>query len=214
MNKCLLHDTTDNSLSQNFNTMKKNYFLFLFMLPFSINIVFGQEETLDVGDKAPSFTAVSDNNNIWDSQDYYFKDYVIIYFYPAAMTGGCTKQACSFRDNYKKLKELNADVVGISGDEVENLKYFKKAHQLNFPLLADPDGKIAKKFGVPLRDGGKIEREVEGTSVTLNRGVTSARWTFIIDKEGNIIYKNTDVNPEKDSEVVMNVIEKHRNNDL
>jgi thioredoxin-dependent peroxiredoxin len=194
--------------------MKAIHSLLLFFLPLSVNIVLGQDKVLDVGDKAPSFTAVSDNGNKWDSQDYYFKDFVIIYFYPAAMTGGCTKQACSFRDNYKKLKEMNADVVGISGDEVENLKYFKMAHQLNFPLLADPDGKIAKKFGVPLRDGGQIERKVEGTSVTLNRGVTAARWTFIIDKEGNIIYKNTDVNPEEDSDVVMNVIEKHRNNEM
>ncbi len=194
--------------------MKAIHSLLLFFLPLSVHIVLGQDKALDVGDKAPSFAAVSDNGNKWDSQDYYFKDFVIIYFYPAAMTGGCTKQACSFRDNYEKLKEMNADVVGISGDEVENLKYFKMAHQLNFPLLADPDGKIAKKFGVPLRDGGQIERKVEGTSVTLNRGVTAARWTFIIDKEGNIIYKNTDVNPEEDSDVVMNVIEKHRNNEM
>ncbi len=194
--------------------MKKIHFLLLFLLPVYVNNVLGQDKTLEVGDKAPSFTAVSDNGRVWDSQDYYFKDYVIIYFYPAAMTGGCTKQACSFRDNYGKLKEMNADVVGISGDEVENLKYFKKAHQLNFPLLADPDGKIARKFGVPLRDGGRIEREVDGKSVTLNRGVTSSRWTFVVDMEGNIIYKNTDVNPERDSEVVMNVIEKHREKEM
>lgn len=172
--------------------------------------LYSQDKGLEVGDKAPSFSAMSDEGKIWDTDDYYFNDYVIIYFYPAAMTGGCTKQACSFRDNYEKIKNLNADVVGISGDEVENLKYFKMANQLNFPLLADPDGSIAMKFGVPLRDGGQIEREINGDKVTLKRGVTSSRWTFVVDKKGNIIYKNTDVNPESDSEVVMNVIEKHR----
>lgn len=188
--------------------IKPAFVLFsLFLCHFS----YGQDNGLEVGDKAPSFSAMSDEGKMWNSDDYYYKDYVIIYFYPAAMTGGCTKQACSFRDNYEKIKDLNADVVGISGDEVENLKYFKMANQLNFPLLADPDGSIAEKFGVPLRDGGQIEREIDGNKVTLNRGVTSSRWTFVVDKEGSIIYKNTDVNPESDSQVVMNVIEKHRN---
>lgn len=169
-----------------------------------------QDVSLDVGDKAPSFSAVDSEGDKWESDDFYHKDYVVLYFYPAAMTGGCTKQACSFRDSYEEIKEMNAIVVGISGDEAENLKYFKMANDLNFPLLADPEGDIAKKFGVPLRDGGKIEREVNGDKVTLNRGVTTARWTFIVDKEGNIIYKDTDVNPEEDSDQVMAAIEKHK----
>jgi peroxiredoxin Q/BCP len=189
--------------------MKKINLILLTLLGLGMAFTYAQEISLHVGDKAPSFSATTSQGTQWDSEDYYFKDYVVVYFYPAAMTGGCTKQACSFRDNYEKIKDMNATVVGISGDEVENLKYFKMAHQLNFPLLADPEGKIAKKFGVPTRDGGKIEREIDGETVTLNRGVTSARWTFVIDKQGNIIYKDTDVNPEKDSNEVMAAIQEH-----
>lgn len=189
----------------------KNITLFVTLLLSAIlSNAIAQDTRLNIGDKAPMFSAQSDDGTKWNSEDFYYKDYVIVYFYPAAMTGGCTKQACSFRDNHDKLEKLNATVVGISGDEVENLKYFKMAHQLNFPLLSDPEGRIAKKFGVPLRNGGQIERDIEGQHVTLNRGVTAQRWTFVVDKSGTIIYKDTNVTPEEDSNNVMTAIEKHR----
>jgi peroxiredoxin Q/BCP len=70
------------------------------------------------------------------------KKVVVVYFYPAAMTGGCTKQACSFRDDKAVLEALDAIVIGISGDEVQSLQYFKEAHSLNFPLLSDPREKL------------------------------------------------------------------------
>jgi len=94
-------------------------------------------------------------------------------------------------------------VVGVSGDNVEGLKLFKKAENLNFTLLSDESGEIAKSFGVPTRDGGKITREIEGQSYDLVRGVSASRWTFIIDKNGNIVYKNEQVDADKDAEAVL-----------
>ena len=165
---------------------------------------FGQVE---VGDKAPSFSAKDDHGNSWSTDQYYGNKILVVYFYPAAMTGGCTKQACSFRDDKASFDQKDAVVIGISGDEVQNLQYFKEAHELNFPLLSDLDGSIAKKFGVPLRDGGSITRNIGGEDVTLERGVTSSRWTFIIGKDGKVVYKNSEVNAEKDSETTLSIIE-------
>ena len=70
---------------------------------------------------------------------------------------------------------------------------FKKVHNLNFTLLADEDGSVAKKFGVPLRDGGTIKMEVEGKEVSLTRGVTPSRWTFVIDEQGVVRHIDREV---------------------
>lgn len=165
-------------------------------------------EEVKEGDKAPAFEAKDDQGNVWKSSDYLGKKYIVVYFYPAAMTGGCTKQACAFRDDAGELKKNNVEVVGISGDEVAGLALFKKAESLNFPLLSDPQGDVAKKFGVPIRAGGEIQREVDGKTYTLKRGVTTARWTFVIDLDGNIALKNTKVSAPQDSETVLGLIKK------
>ena len=162
--------------------------------------------TLNVGDKAPNFYANDDNGELWELEKHLGKNYVVVYFYPAALTGGCTKQACSYRDNKDILSKMNVNVVGISGDPVNNLKMFKEVHDLNFSLLSDVSGEIAKKFGVPLKDGGKIKKTIEGTIFSLGRSYTEARWTFIIGKNGNVIYKDTEVNAENDSKNVMDFL--------
>jgi len=183
--------------------MNKRAITFIFVLFLLVVLYEKGLAQLQVGDEAPVFSALDDSNKEWILEKYLGKKVVVVYFYPAAMTGGCTKQACSYRDHSEEMESLNALVVGISGDEVENLKYFKEAHNLNFPLLSDPDGDIAKAFGVPLRDGGSIVRTIDGEDKTLNRGVTTSRWTFIIDKEGKIAYVDTEVNAEKDTESVI-----------
>lgn len=156
-----------------------------------------------IGDKAPVFSATTDDGSIWKLADCVGKKYVVVYFYPAAMTGGCTKQACAYRDAQPAIESANAVVVGVSGDNPEGLKLFKKAENLNFTLLADEKGEIAKSFGVPVKDGGTITREIEGKSFDLTRGATASRWTFIIDKKGNIVYKNEQVDAAKDAEAVL-----------
>jgi thioredoxin-dependent peroxiredoxin len=164
------------------------------------------QQSLKVGDKAPEFKATADDGSTWNVKKYLGKEYIVVYFYPAAMTSGCTKQACSYRDHLDNLEAAGVVVVGISGDKVENLKLFKQAENLNFTLLSDEKGKIAETFGVPLSEGAAIKRIVGGTEHELVRGVTEKRWTFIIGKDGKIIYKNESVNPEKDTEEVMDFI--------
>lgn len=180
----------------------------IFATLFTFLLIIGQanSQELKVGDKAPKFTATSDDGSKWNIGDYIGNKFVVVYFYPAAMTGGCTAQACAYRDMKNEISSADAVVVGISGDNVEGLKLFKKANDLNFTLLSDESGNIAKKFGVPLRDGGTISREIDGKSFDLVRGVTSSRWTFIIDKQGNIAYKNTEVDAGKDSQQILEFI--------
>ena len=175
--------------------------LFLFFV--SISLTFSAFSQVAIGDKAPAFTATTDEGSTWKLSDYKGKKNVVVYFYPAAMTGGCTKQACAYRDAQPAIESANAVVVGISGDNIEGLKLFKKAENLNFTLLSDEKGEIAKSFGVPVKDGGKITREIEGKSYDLVRGATASRWTFIIDKKGNIVYKNEHVDAAKDAEAVL-----------
>src|SRR5690606_4616058 len=124
---------------------------------------------------------------------------LVVYFYPGAMTAGCTTQACLFRDNRSTLQELGAEVIGVSGDRIDGLRAFKGVNQLNFPLVSDTAGVIARAFGVPMRGGATMEREVDGQTVTITRDVTLARWTFIIDREGRIVFKETEVDPAGDS---------------
>jgi peroxiredoxin Q/BCP len=163
---------------------------------------------LEVGSKAPVFEGIDQNGKPWKSSDVVGKKLLVVYFYPAAHTGGCTKQACAFRDAKAELAEHDIEVVGVSGDEPKNLLLFEKDQHLNFTLLADFDGSIAKKFGVPLTDGGQIEREFDGTPYVLKRGVTAKRWTFVVDKQGKIIWKDTQVKAAEDSKSVLAVVAK------
>lgn len=178
---------------------------FISTLILSLNL-FAQTNEVKLGDKLPIFVAKDDKAEIWKSENYLNKKYLAVFFYPAAMTSGCTAQACAFRDDSEELNSLDIEVVGISGDEVESLKYFKNEHNLNFTLLSDSKGEIAKIFGVPLRDGGVIEKEINGEKVQLKRGVTTARWTFILDKEGKLIYKNDQVKAADDSSQIIEFV--------
>jgi peroxiredoxin Q/BCP len=163
---------------------------------------------LKVGDPAPKFAALDDTGKEWKSEDHVGKNIMVVYFYPADMTGGCTKQACGFRDDLSKLKEQGVEVVGVSGDNVENHQVFKKAYELNFALLADTEGKVANAFGVPTGEGGTYNATVDGKEVPLVRGVTIKRWTFVIGKDGKIASKNTEVNAAEDSKAILDTVAK------
>ena len=176
-----------------------------------LSVSFAQENAgLKIGDKAPEFKTLADDGSVWDSKSFVGEKYVVVYFYPAAMTGGCTKQACAYRDLKTEIESADAVVVGVSGDNVEGLKIFKKANDLNFTLLSDENGEIAHKFGVPTREGGTITREINGQNFDLVRGTTASRWTFIIDKQGKIVYKNEQVDASKDTEEVLSFIKNKR----
>ena len=100
------------------------------------------------------------------------------------------------------------EVVGVSGDTVETQALFKKAKKLNYTLLADNDGKVAKAFGVPVSKGGTITKKIDGEEVSLTRGCTIKRWTFVIGKDGKIAHKDSKASAGKDSKNVLATVKK------
>ena len=131
-------------------------------------------ERLVVGDTAPAFTLPDADGNPVSLSDYRGKQ-VIVYFYPAASTPGCTKQACDFRDNLAELDGAGITVLGISPDKPAKLAKFRDAENLTFPLLSDPDKTVLAQwaaFG---------EKTMYGKTVT---GVI--RSTFLVDADGTI----------------------------
>ncbi len=164
-----------------------------------------KKEKLPLGKKMPRIVALDDAGKIWRSKDHAGK-ILVVYFYPADMTGGCTKQACGFRDGMDALRKSGVEVVGVSGDSVYNHQVFKRAHDLNFTLLADFDGRIARSFGVPFGKGGELVRNVGGEEHVLVRGGSAARWTFVFGPDGKLAYKNTEVKAAEDPAKVAEVI--------
>ena len=105
---------------------------------------------LEEGAKAPAFTLQADDGTKVKLADLKGSP-VVLYFYPADDTPGCTKEACAFRDRSAELKKLGAKVLGVSPDDVASHVKFRDKFQLNFPLLADPDHAVAEKFGALAR---------------------------------------------------------------
>jgi peroxiredoxin Q/BCP len=126
------------------------------------------------GEKAPDFSLPDADGNKVSLADYRGRR-VVVYFYPAASTPGCTKQACDFRDNLHDLNEAGIDVVGISPDKPEKLAKFRDAEGLTFPLLSDPDRKVLTAYGA------FGEKMMYGRAV---QGVI--RSTFVVDEKGKI----------------------------
>jgi thioredoxin-dependent peroxiredoxin len=126
------------------------------------------------GDTAPGFSLPDADGNTVSLADYHGRR-VIVYFYPAASTPGCTKQACDFRDNLQDLDGAGLDVVGISPDLPAKLAKFRDAEGLTFPLLSDPDRKVLTAWGAY----GK--KQLYGKTV---QGVI--RSTFVVDESGKI----------------------------
>lgn len=179
---------------------------FLFLICFAL---VSPSIAVDVGDTAPEFDALDDSGSRWKSSDHIGKKILVVYFYPADMTGGCTAQACGYRDKMEQFSADGVQVVGVSGDSVKNHQMFKKAHQLNFPLLADTDGSVAKAFGVPVSLGERsVTKLFEGKETNLLRTATAKRWTFVIDRDGKIAHKDASVKARQDPTKVEAVIAK------
>jgi thioredoxin-dependent peroxiredoxin len=133
-----------------------------------------QTPRLEVGDKAPAFSLPDANGNTVSLADYKGRK-VIVYFYPAASTPGCTKEACDFRDNLSELNDAGLAVVGISPDKPTKLAKFSDDQNLTFPLLSDPDRKVLTSWGA------FGEKTMYGKTV---QGVI--RSTFVVDERGKI----------------------------
>jgi peroxiredoxin Q/BCP len=160
---------------------------------------------LKVGDKAPSFEAMNEEGKAFKSSDVVGKKIVVVYFYPADFTGGCTKQACGFRDDFKALTDKGVVVVGVSGDSVATHAAFKKAHMLTFTLLSDENGAAAEKFGVPFT---KKQATASYEGQTFTRAGTAQRWTVVIDREGKIAARYNVKDAGGDSKKILEIVEK------
>ena len=102
----------------------------------------------EIGATAPSFNLLNQDGQAVNLQDFKGKKTVVLYFYPKALTPGCTTQACGLRDSKDELQQKNVVVFGISPDPVKKLKQFIDKHELNFDLLSDEDHAIAEQYGV------------------------------------------------------------------
>jgi peroxiredoxin Q/BCP len=115
--------------------------------------VCAQAAPLAVGAPAPDVSALDQNGAPLVLKDVFAKGPTLVYFYPKADTPGCTKQACSIRDDWETLKGKGIQVLGVSGDKPESQKKFEEKYKLPFTLVADPEGKVAAGFGVPFTAG-------------------------------------------------------------
>ncbi|WP_211695932.1 thioredoxin-dependent thiol peroxidase [Mycobacterium spongiae] len=133
-----------------------------------------QTARLAPGDTAPAFSLPDADANTVSLADYRGRR-LVVYFYPAASTPGCTKQACDFRDNLREFNQEGLDVVGISPDPPAKLAKFRDAEGLTFPLLSDPDRTVLEAWGA------YGEKKMYGKTV---QGVI--RSTFVVDETGTI----------------------------
>ena len=131
--------------------------------------------TLREGDIAPTFTLSDQDGNQVSLSDFKGRK-VIVYFYPAASTPGCTTEACDFRDNLNSLASAGYQVLGISKDELPALVKFKADERLNFPLLSDPSLDIHSAYGA------WGEKSLYGKAVT-----GTLRSTFVLDESGKVV---------------------------
>ena len=163
--------------------------LLAFLFPLFLSIAFGcttENKTnsmnkIEIGDTLQPFKLKDQNGEWFDISNVIGKKNLVIFFYPKDDTRGCTKQACSFRDQFQDFADLNAVVIGISGQSVESHKQFADKYQLTYTLLSDEGNKIRKRFGVP----------------TNFFGLLPGRVTYVIDKNGKVVFifnSQTEVN--------------------
>lgn len=142
-------------------------------------------------DRAPDFSAQDQSGATRTLSEFRGKN-VVLYFYPRDGSPGCTEEACAFRDAWDRLREAGGEVIGVSMDSVESHREFAEEHELEFPLLADPDGRILRAYGVSSAMG------------------MSARVTFVIDGSGVVRRVFRDVDPAIHVDEVTEVLESLR----
>jgi peroxiredoxin Q/BCP len=158
---------------------------------FSLLFGFARAEPLKIGDKAPDVTATTEEGKTLSLGDVYKKnDYTLVWFYPRALTGGCTKQGCSLRDAAAEFKKRGVAIVGVSNDPIEKQKEFKEKNNFPFPLLADTDKKVIKAFG----QAG---------------GAAASREAYLINRQGKVVYHD-EKQTDKQAEMVLAFLNKQK----
>lgn len=128
-------------------------------------------QKINVGDKAPQFSLYDQDGNLFNSSDFLGKNVMVVFFYPKDGSGICTKEACSFKDNFAEFTSHGAVVVGINSADAQSHKKFKEQNRLPFNLLCDPKNKVLRLFGVK------------------NKFIFTGRETFVIDLSGKIAFQ-------------------------
>ena len=146
-----------------------------------------QGEELKLGSPAPEFVAPASNGSQVRLSEWLNRAPIVLYFYPKDDTPGCTKEACSIRDNFNAFRDLKATIFGINYDAISSHKKFIERYHLPFLLLTDLDHSIGKAYGA----GGLL---------------SVSRQTFIIDKHGTLVYINRSVNPATQSLELQNAL--------
>ena len=148
---------------------------------------FSPRAELSLNDLAPDFELMDQNGDLHKLSDYRGQ-WLVLYFYPKDDTPGCTTEACSFRDDIYKIRELKTKIVGISTDDIESHEKFAKKYSLPFPLLSDKDAIVAKSYGSAVRVGPfKMAK----------------RHSFIISPTGKIVMIYRRVNPATHSNEII-----------
>lgn len=148
-------------------------YLILFFLYLNYNShAEGRKGGIQTGDKIPAFTALDQHGKLFDSNSLLGTKNLVIYFYPKDDSPGCTKEACSFRDQFEVFAEAGAVIIGISSQSVDSHREFAEKYRLNYTLLSDEGEKIRSLFGVPTNFFGMIPGRV----------------TYLVDRQGKVVY--------------------------
>ena len=148
---------------------------------------------IEVGSKVPIFELKDQNGELFKLEAVLGKKNLVIYFYPKDDSPGCTKEACSFRDQFKVFADADAIIIGISAQSVESHLKFAKKHRLNYTLLSDIGNGVRKLFGVPSSFFGLIPGRV----------------TYVVNKEGKIMYLfNSQIQAEKHVNETLRILKK------
>ncbi|NIL94584.1 MAG: redoxin domain-containing protein [Woeseiaceae bacterium] len=159
-------------------------FVLSFLFP---GLMANAADQVAVGEMAPEFE-LSDQDGQLHSLEDYRDQWVVLYFYPKDETPGCITEACEFRDNIFAFKRINAQILGVSLDDVESHQKFAEKYSLPFPLLADPEGQAAETYGVKTKMFGMT---------------VAKRQTFLIDPQGVIAKHYEKVSPAEHSMEVL-----------
>lgn len=168
-------------------------YLILFVFYLNFDTKAQKMEKLVIGSTVPQFELKDQHNQLFQLSSVLGKKNLVIYFYPKDDSPGCTKEACAFRDQFEVFKDADALIIGISAQSVDSHLKFAEKHNLNYTLLSDTGSKVRKLFGVPSNLFGLIPGRV----------------TYLINKEGKIIYLfNSQMQAEKHVDEALRILQK------
>lgn len=172
----------------------RNFYLFYLLVYIVLFIIYFNTDTMKVveGSKVPTFELKNQYGELFSLDSVIGKKNLVIYFYPKDDTPGCTKEACSFRDQFAVFADADAMIIGISAQSVQSHLAFAEKHRLNYLLLSDTDNKVRNLFGVPSNLFGLIPGRV----------------TYIVDKKGDVVYIfNSQMNAERHVDEALRILQ-------